>query len=453
MSADPNTGLEARLERLGRLIQVQFEARHAATLDELFFHAVNNGHHVLPYRQAALWSADQGARGRIAAVSGTAELDPDAPYIVWLSKVLRQIASTGDREMRRIGPEDLPADLQTDWAEWMPARAIWVPMTGYGDALLGGLFLARDTDWSADDESLLEQLGDAIAVAWAGFLARRPWSVRLGRRLFSRPFLWTAAALIVAAMFIPVRQSVLAPAEVIAEEPALARARLEGVVRRVYVQPNETVHEGQLLFDLDDTDLKNQLRLEELNLEVARAELRQDSHKAVFDARSNSRIQVLKGRVDIQAARVKRVRDQLALIETRATRPGVAVFDDVNDWIGRPIQAGEKVMQIADPGTVVLEASLPVSDAIDFGERARVVFFPNIDPENTMAAAVTSSSFRAAATPEGVLVYRIKATFDPSVERPRIGLRGTAKIHGGKTSLFFFLFRRPLSKTRQWLGL
>ncbi len=162
---------------------------------------------------------------------------------------------------------------------------------------------------------------------------------------------------------------------------------------------------------------------------------------------------MLKGKIEVQAARVTRVRDQLSLIEVRAPQAGVAVFDDVNDWIGRPVVAGEKILQIADPGSVALEAALPVSDAINFEPSARVVFFPNIDPEKTLAASVRSSSFRATVTPEGILAYRIKAGFDTEAALPRIGLRGTAKLYGGKTSLFYFLFRRPLSKARQWLGL
>lgn len=452
MNGKSNPPSEARLERLGRLIQLQFEARHAATREELFFHVVNNTHHALTYRQAVIWSVEGGRRGAIVAASGVPELDPDAPYIVWLTKLLAHIASAEDQNVREIGPDDIPADLRGEWVNWLPAKAAWIPMIGSKGGLLGGLFVSREEAWTEDDEYLLAQLVDSYAVAWINFIAQRPWFSRTAGRLFRGRIVWLCLALVIAAMFIPVSQTVLAPAGVVAEAPALVRSRLKGVIRQIHVQPYETVTEGQLLLDLDDTDLRNQLRLAELNLEVARAEHRLDAQKAVFDAKSKNRIQILRGRIDIQVARVKRVRDQLELIEVRATQAGVAVFDDVNDWIGRPVVAGEKIMQIAAPEAVELEAALPVSDAINFEPAAKVVFFSNIDPDKTLRARVRSSSFRATVTPEGILAYRIKAAFDTDAGKPRIGLRGTAKIYGGTTKLFYLLFRRPLSKARQWLG-
>ena len=36
---------------------------------------------------------------------------------------------------------------------------------------------------------------------------------------------------------------------------------------------------------------------------------------------------------------------------------------------------------------------------------------------------------------------------------PRIGLQATAKIHGRRVTLFYYLFRRPLAQLRQFTGL
>ena len=119
----------------------------------------------------------------------------------------------------------------------------------------------------------------------------------------------------------------------------------------------------------------------------------------------------------------------------------------------RPVVAGEKIMQIADPAKVELEIMLPISDAINLEPGAETVFFLNIDPQTPLGARVRWSSFRATATAEGFLAFRLKAEFVDGESPPRIGLRGTAKVFGDETSIFFFLFRRPLAKARQWLGL
>ena len=52
-----------------------------------------------------------------------------------------------------------------------------------------------------------------------------------------------------------------------------------------------------------------------------------------------------------------------------------------------------------------------------------------------------------------MLAYRVEASIvEPEID-VRIGLQGSAKIYGSKVSLFFYLFRRPISALRQFTGL
>lgn len=80
-----------------------------------------------------------------------------------------------------------------------------------------------------------------------------------------------------------------------------------------------------------------------------------------------------------------------------------------------------------------------------------------MDPLNPLAAVLATAGYQAAAGADGVLGYRLKAAFDrPDGLVPaslRIGLKGTAKLYGTDTTLFYFLMRRPLAALRQWLGL
>ena len=64
-------------------------------------------------------------------------------------------------------------------------------------------------------------------------------------------------------------------------------------------------------------------------------------------------------------------------------------------------------------------------------------------------------SYKPELTEENVLSYKIIANFDDIKENsyiPSIGLRGTAKIYSKKVSLFFYLFRKPITSIRQWIG-
>ena len=54
---------------------------------------------------------------------------------------------------------------------------------------------------------------------------------------------------------------------------------------------------------------------------------------------------------------------------------------------------------------------------------------------------------------QDTLAYRIYADFEQTDdEKLRIGLQGTAKIYGERVSVFFYIFRRPISYVRQFFG-
>jgi len=140
-------------------------------------------------------------------------------------------------------------------------------------------------------------------------------------------------------------------------------------------------------------------------------------------------------------------------IQVRAPRAGIAVFADRNDWIGRPVDIGQKIMTIAGPRDTWLEIWVPVEDAINLEPGAGVRFFLNIDPLSPFDGTLKQTSFEAERSPSDVLAYRLKAEFSGAAANPRLGLKGTAKVYGARTTLFYFLFRRPLAAVRRLLGL
>ena len=88
-------------------------------------------------------------------------------------------------------------------------------------------------------------------------------------------------------------------------------------------------------------------------------------------------------------------------------------------------------------------------------ENAIVKAFFDNDPTNSWKAKVKYISYKPELTEQNVLSYKIIAQFDDINENgyiPSIGLRGTAKIYSKQVSLFFYLFRKPITATRQWIG-
>jgi hypothetical protein len=120
------------------------------------------------------------------------------------------------------------------------------------------------------------------------------------------------------------------------------------------------------------------------------------------------------------------------------------------------VTVGEKVMAIADPTQVEVEAWLSPADAIVLENGAPVTLFLNSDPLNPITARLSYVAYEATESPDGILAHRVRATIDdPDVtpeSAPRLGLRGTARLDGDRVPLAYWLFRRPLGVVRQWLG-
>jgi hypothetical protein len=142
----------------------------------------------------------------------------------------------------------------------------------------------------------------------------------------------------------------------------------------------------------------------------------------------------------------------LERIRVRAERPGIAIFGDPNDWIGKPVVVGEKVLLLADPEQVELEIRLPVADAINLRPGALVRLFLNVDPSRPHHLELRRAAYEAELTPEGVVAFRLNARFTDGQPPPRIGLKGTAKLYGDEVTLFYYVLRRPIAAARQWLG-
>lgn len=463
---------EQQAAPLAALARLEQRARACGDEQALAFLMVNDSHALAPYRQALLWlREDDTGCGRVIALSGLAQPDRHSPFNVWMAELLaRHASSPGAHEPGPLpAPEAASADAAM-WAAHLPAHALWLPLPLRTVASspvpgtppqgpLAGLLLLREAAWLPRETTLLSLAADAYAHAWRALrLALRqrrlqlPWHGQYPRRRRAWAAGMALASLLV--LVLPVRQSVLAPAEVVARAPMAVRAPLPGVVDRIEVQPNQEVAAGQLLVTLDARDLQGRLEAARQTLAVAEAEWRRGQQQALFDERSRAELGLLQGKRDQAAADVDYYGQAVARTELRAERAGLALFDDPSDWIGKPVALGERIMLIADPRDAELDVQLPVGDAIELPPGASVRLFLNTAPATPIHATVQRMSYRASPAADGTLAYRVRARFEPGARGAalRVGLKGTAKLYGERTVLALYLLRRPLAALRVWLG-
>lgn len=467
---------DRRAQRLAAALQLEATFRSARNAAELAFAAVNEMQRVVAYDTAALFWTGRRRPG-LVAVSAVAEIDRTAPFAQALERLgadlcRHEAPSLALEAFAGPVPEASPADPvavkavpEAAWPEGMPRHALYLPLR-HGGQGLGGLILFRQSPWIETERNAAEHMAEALAHAAALFRRHgRSW------RDLARLRTGLAVALVLALLgALPVRQSVLAPAEIVPKDAAIVAAPASGVVTGILVAPNAEVAAGQPLFRLDDTELRGKYEVALRQLEVARAELLGAQQKA-FGAdrnadRSRTEAAVLERRIDLRQAEAATYRELLARAQVLAPRAGIAVMGDPEEWSGRPVKLGERVMTIAAPSRTRLQIWIPIDDAIDLEPGAPVRLFLNVDPLHPVEARLVQTSYDAEMSPLNVLSYRVRAEFEGAgagetgaggeADRgtvPRLGLKGTAKLYGESVSLAYFVFRRPLAVIRRTLGL
>lgn len=433
------------------LLHLESRARGATDLAALEFVVANETWQLAAFRQAAVFRRDALGKPALAAVSGLAALEGATPFTLWMEQLAAHLWTTPAAQVVRAA--DMPEAIARNWDEWLPAHVLYVPLRAPTGDLLGAALYARDEPWPGQTAAFLTRLHETYGYsAWAlsrhdGVGARlRAWLRRHPRALA------VAVALLLAATLLPVRMSVLAPAEVIALEAQAIAAPMDGVVKAFHVAPNQAVRRNDLLFTLDETTIAARHDVASKALEVARADALLAAQKAFDSDRSRAELAVLQGKVKEREAELAFLVQQLGRLEVRAPRDGIAVFGDPNDWIGRPVVTGERIAQLADPRDAGVLVWLPVADAINLEPGAEIRLFLHVAPLSPLAAQLTQTSYQSMLSPDGIASYRIRGTFAQAEPEARIGLKGTAKLYGDRVPIAYLVLRRPLAAAREWTG-
>ncbi len=437
-----------------RLLELEARARGATNLAELCFSIANDSQSLLVFRQALVFVGD-AQDSRLHTVSGLTKLTEDSPYLLWLKRIWPRLQTHCQQAPAWLTSQaltDQPAELLEGWQEWWPTGLYALPIKRRDGEILGWVAFLQDQQPSQEQHRDMLRVLQSWGYAWE-MLSGKPRR-GLRKRWQGLSKLQRRALIIVLGIvpFIPVRQSYLAPAEVIALDAAVVAAPMEGVIKSLAVRPNQPVNIGDVLFVLDDTVLRNRQAVLSQSVAVADAELMVNTQKAFDDMRSKSELTMLAGRAEERRAELASVQEQLNRTVIRASHAGIAVFADPDDWLGRPVSTGERIMQLANPNTPGVLIEVPVADALVLHEGAPVKLFLTVRPLSPLSASVVQSSYQAYLSDERIASYRLRAEFTEQAQEARIGLRGTAKVYGDWTVLGYYLMRRPLASLRELTG-
>lgn len=451
MFPDPGLLMDSDKSLAGFALDLEARARAAQSVAELGFSMANDAYPALHFRQALVLDA----AGKLMTVSGLASIEADSPYVLWLGRVWPWLRKQIPAEGGWYAPDEqvlaqAPDDVSEGWREWWPAGVLVLHLRYRTRDTIGWVCFLLDRPPLPSVTHALQRIALSWEYCWEMLAGKR--RKKSHARGFWSGRKWRHIMIVVALLMLmlPVRQTVLAPAEVIAEDAMTIAPGLDGVISAVHVRPNQAVRAGDMLFSLDDTTLRNRLEIVRKSVAVADAELQATTQIAFSDSRSKAEIAVMRGRLEERRAELAAVQAQLARVDVRAPYDGIVVFADPDDWTGRPVATGERIMLLANPDKPGMLIHLPVADAIALDAGSRVSLILTVRPFSPISGTITETSYQASISDEGVASYRLRAGIDDT--GVRIGLRGTAKLYGDRVILGYYLLRRPLAKIREFSG-
>ncbi len=215
-----------------------------------------------------------------------------------------------------------------------------------------------------------------------------------------------------------------------------ADARLEGTVQRAVAVPTagflvdanvragDIVKQGDLLFSLDDRDL----RLERLKWASQKLQSKRE-HSEAIAKHDRARARILSAQMEQADAEIALLDEELQ--RTRVTAPfdSFVVSGDLSQSLGSPVERGEVMFELAPLNSyrVILEVDERDVDDIIVGQQGQLAL--TSAPEDTMPVSVEKITPLSTAS-EGRNFFRVEARLDgevPAMLRP--GMEGVGKIN------------------------
>ena len=440
------------------LTWLQGKAAFCENIDQLAFHIVNHTIKIAPYAQALLWT--EGTFGiKIIAVSGVSVINHTSPYIALLEKKIIPKILKENPSVTKFNTE-IYADDFSEYAGYIFPWCLSLPFYSYDvgkneknivHKVKSGLILLSKQDWGDVELEKLTNIVEYYKYLWDLFLKQSNYNIDRLRQL--RKIKYAILAVVLVILIYPLKDSILVPAEIAPMEPSVISPSLSGMISEIYVKPNDTVKKGQKLFKLDTISLENKYKQALENLLVAQEKFRKAYQHSYSDPDSKSELKVLETQIQIADDEVKYNKSLLERAIIRADFAGTVIFSDPKNWLGRPVEIGERVMLLADDNKKQLDIFIHVDDLIELPNNAQVVFYPNPRPLDTISGEIRFISKQAELQPDNSLAYYTVGNIDmKEAAKYQFGIKGTAKVYGYRVVLAYYLFRRPYSWLRRSLG-
>ena len=328
--------------KIARLIGLEKKSREARTQDELNFVVVNETRQIIDFVNSYLLLKTPTDKYHVKAVSDLATVDRTAPLVTFVENIINDQKNTNLKEIQNLGVDKISRSLKIKKPKNIPDNILFIPIFSPQRGLQGFLITTRNEKFNDNEVELARHLSVTYGHAYNTFLT--DFSIKdFLKKNFTGKRSWIIILSIIFILVIPIKITSTAPVEVVPNNPRLITAPFDGVVKNIIVNNNDKINSGDLLIQIEDTDLKNSFNLAKQSLQVAEKELLRSRQFSFSNNEEKARLAELMAQVDLKKAEVESTSERLKNSKIYADKDGIAIVDQKNNWQGRPVSVGEKL--------------------------------------------------------------------------------------------------------------
>ncbi len=448
MTAEPGQQQTAALQLLATLNELNIKAFNCKKKQELIFLMLNDTAQLIRYDRAVLFSI-HADKPKLIGVSGQSTFSDESDMIKEMSHLIGDIINP--KSIQVLNEQSFSKETERFkkfQGEGPNGSVVWMPVLCEGKFALG-FWIERwqSKEWKLEELNLLSYISRGYSAAWQKFISR--WQIPEPKKFFIKVF---SATLVLLLCFIPVPLRVVAPCEVVAKDPYLITAPLNGIVEEILVKPGEEVKEGQALLVYDDRVALQELKVAQKQVDIAKSQLDRVMTQGYSDPEALSEAAIRQLQLDRDNIKLDLAEYQAGQLEVESPVDGVVAFDNPDEWRGKPVQIGERIMVVVDPDATKIKIWLSESDNIQIMPEKPIKVFLNIDPAKTYRANLVYIADFSILSEKGVSSFTAEANWVYRPDGIKIGLKGSAILYGEYVPLFYWVLRKPWNTFREIVG-
>ena len=465
---EPKKTVDPRQRALALGLEFVKRCLQTNSLDDLYFLLTNDLRTLLPFDRSFLVTHVRGKSG-VAAIGGLSKVEKTSKYTEAANHIADQL-KTLDRGILISGQgnlpdEEIPNALRLSLEEYAKGSGasfvFFVPLT-HRNLILGHLVVEFLEPAPPEQLGVLTTLNVAPFVAAALFekllLEQKPGLIALidpsaAAGSFVKRYSPTkkiALLIILILLFLafvaPFPFTIGGEAEIAPTDRHLAFCKIEGLIDKVLVLEGSRVEKDQVVATLDSRELDYKIKLQEKQVDILTSEMAILRGSANEDPSKLAESALVELKRKAAWEELQFLKWQTQFLKIKSPVSGIIITKDVDSLVGKKLQAGEPLCEIASPSELSAEVFIP-EDRISYVKPGQKLdFYLSGNPRNSYPLIVKDIAPAAEVIPRLGSVYRIKAPFVDAPPNAMVGMKGVGKITAKDSTLAAIAYDRILGR-------